>query len=535
MVESKETISKQHHHDITLSFFNLYDQEDKGYDVTKVAVLIKEGKEIILKHCVNSFIYAATIPLAVFTSSTKLKITLSYKGKKDKMIGIYFYNIDDLEEYNKECVLVMTKTLKTLPDKPDTALSFFIFKNKVKYFITNPSSYEHHNPSLDTMLTDLRLIHIRLDEYQTWLKANNNKFENINLSNLCFKIEFKNTGILNTSNLDEAKLMNLIQIIEPYRSVYDCSNSNGYDTNEFNLHVYLVELCFRLSRFLFKLIRLEATKCTFFLTLAPQTYFELISDVTAKLYEILTLLDEYGKENLVRNDIKDYKKIKIKTKISIFTTYFDDFDIGSLSRSIFEDEFTILKLNDLESQGRHLKSFEQAFIFMKDIFNRLDANSLLFNMFSLVNSKIRRNADNTTDGFFFEETNDFKKTKDDLDQLLPEYIVQISTEKLHKNQYIHGLSDYNKLIFINISRIFHSDDRKFLIGIFLILLHELTHSKRMCFASAIHGTRSPLIKTNIHQINSKAKMDMGTVLEHFILVNYLVIYREITTITFWLI
>jgi hypothetical protein len=191
----------------------------------------------------------------------------------------------------------------------------------------------------------------------------------------------------------------------------------------------------------------------------------------------------------------------------------------------------MLKLDEIE-KGTPYYPIIEAYTLAKDIFSNLKPDqSLLFNVMILINADLRKTI-KSEDGFYFNKYNTFDKTTLDLNNLFSDYIVKIDSNKRHKSSYMHGMSDFNKLMFINFNRINKFEYKKQVIAIFLVLLHEFAHTKRVHFCCFTHGLNSPIIVTNHKGLGVGDKMDIGTFLEFFLLVNYFIMLREINIIIF---
>jgi hypothetical protein len=258
------------------------------------------------------------------------------------------------------------------------------------------------------------------------------------------------------------------------------------------------------------------------------------------LSKILILINFNRAEKMTDTNCKDVTKIELKAKLSIFLLLFSDFREGSLSTALIKSTIEALRPDDLK-EGSEFYSIKQAYDFARKIFDKLKPEeSFLFNIMSLVNSDTRKtnslkDDDLKGDGFYFNEKNNYKRTVEDLKEIFPEYIIIINSNKLHDKEYCHGISDFNKMLFINIHKLesVKTDPKRFMIGLFFILLHEFAHIKRICFASHTHLTKSPKIVTKHSNLNNEDKMDIGAFLENVLLVKlFILIYREIHIIKF---
>jgi hypothetical protein len=217
------------------------------------------------------------------------------------------------------------------------------------------------------------------------------------------------------------------------------------------------------------------------------------------------------RQELLNPKIATQKCIALKIKFSLLETYYTDDDNTSLPYYLMNVGYQIVDIN-LEKSSAYSKAVKLA----KVLFETLDENYRLFNIFSLVDSDITDV--NGTSRFVFTTDNTFDSCKRHLKECLPQYLVAFNSPKTYRGSFLWALSDTNKLLFLNGEKFSRCTLEQMAIGLFLVILHEVCHIKRASFHSNFCNS-NPLIMTDRLEKKEAEDMDMGYFMEYAVLVN----------------
>jgi hypothetical protein len=220
------------------------------------------------------------------------------------------------------------------------------------------------------------------------------------------------------------------------------------------------------------------------------------------------LLSE-AKQELLNPKIATQKCIALKIKFSLLGSYYEDDHKTSLPYYLMNAEYQIVDIN-LEKSSTYSKAVKLA----KTLFETLDENYRLFNIFSLVDSAITDVKG--TSRFVFTTDNTFDSCKKHLKDCLPNHLVAFTSPKTYRGSFLWALSDTNKLLFLNGEKFGQCTPEQKVIGLLLVILHEVCHIKRASFHSNFCNS-SPLIMTD--RLEKPEDMDMGYFMEYAVLVN----------------
>jgi hypothetical protein len=174
---------------------------------------------------------------------------------------------------------------------------------------------------------------------------------------------------------------------------------------------------------------------------------------------------------------------------------------------LIHSNFNIIRISSILSDDR-FTYVRETIALLENIFSNLKEESLLLNLYSFIDCKIKRI--NGVSSFLFENDNTIEKTKTDLLSIIPEYIIITHSEQ---EGVIAETSD-SKLLVINIKYLKNKNKKNKMTKLLFILFHECSNLKRMNSASTFIADRSPLasITTDQGKIN-----DIGNFLEELIL------------------
>jgi hypothetical protein len=148
------------------------------------------------------------------------------------------------------------------------------------------------------------------------------------------------------------------------------------------------------------------------------------------------------------------------------------------------------------------------------IIEKLDEDDLMFNNFSLADSEIRKNWDSKNVFYFHLGVNNHKKTKQDLQLILPRYIITTFTSEEHINHTkIAALMTNNNTIILNMAYSKHLKEQQQVVFQLLNLIHEASHLKRYNYgANGCRELKSPIIKFPFQ--NEEDRDEIGFLIEY---------------------
>jgi hypothetical protein len=225
---------------------------------------------------------------------------------------------------------------------------------------------------------------------------------------------------------------------------------------------------------------------------------------------------EMSKE-LLKAILNNDEIVHLKTKFYLLNLFMTEDNIDSLPSELINGMYKIIKVNK-SLEGTKFIKYLEGFEFLYKVIDKLTADSMLLNIFSLINSPIVRLLD-YGNSFKFDTNMTISGSKKHLKDCIPEYIAIFSTAKHYKGQTVDGLSDRHKMLLLNDDRYKLSIAESDSLRVFMITLHELAHLKRMLFSSPKIHTKSPIIITKFKALNHAKKMDIGTFLEIAVLGN----------------
>jgi hypothetical protein len=393
--------------------------------------------------------------------------------------------------------LDVTAKISDEMQRTNSIFSFFDYQGEIYHYIT----YNVDQPKLpeikaSELVSKLKDISDRLAQYLNYLRT------------------LKNKDKLKDFTVAKNNLLSLITI---EGDINNYKHYNRENIDEFNIYPGLYEFYFDLRKKLYNMLgSIELKRALNDKMLLDQ----IALDTTYRhVLKILSRIEVIGIDGLTDKIDSDetirFEKIRLKAEISIAGMFLVDNNVQHIPEKIFDNyQIVDCEVNEDEAELRYLP-YINAVKLAKTLFASLTKEDRLFNIYSFINSKIT-NTEIGESRFVFAGENNFTKTEKDLSKCFPRFIVCFSSDKLYKYNKINGFSDHNKLLFINSEDLYSKDDNKFTLSIFLVICHEISHIKRMGFASCCIGHHSPYIKF----ISSDVKcMDIGFFLEKLLLVS----------------
>jgi hypothetical protein len=396
----------------------------------------------------------------------------------------------------------------------EIVFSFFIESVKLLYFITDvkqQNSPKIDKPLLSKLINDLKSIQQALQNLSEYIINN----PRVNLFKLYKSNYFLIQGLkkkINLENEGHNVLHNLHLSIETYKN-HELLREIPIDEppREFDIYPLVLDVLTKLIKFLFEFFGdINQSKFDSSLLMKYEDKFTAISSFTQFIIEEIEYLGVNNLENHAKNNEKAI--INIKASISILICFLDSPSTEALPYELMQNGPRLVKVS---GNSLMYRDYTQAFKIIITLLKDLDPNSMLFCAFSFANSKIITKNDENY--FEFDNSNTFGKTQKDIIDSVPEYFMVYDSDKEMNVGYVtYALSDYSKLIFFNRHYFKYEDRRKNIVGIMLLLLHELFHIKRMSFNCKTIKDFSPFIKVN--ESDQEKNKDIGTFAETYLLV-----------------
>jgi hypothetical protein len=219
---------------------------------------------------------------------------------------------------------------------------------------------------------------------------------------------------------------------------------------------------------------------------------------------------------LININDENHKAVHIKFKLNSLRFILDsqNYINNFFADILLKNEYDVVKINSIPETNQ-IYYIRRCFELLRNIFERLTADSLLLNIYSFINSRIRKDPNSFLTSFSFEATNTFEKTKNDLLSCIPEYVILIHSSIHDEGSGTMALSFDSKTIVINTFYCRGSSNLNTL-SLLITLYHELAHLKRMNFSSTYIEETSPLDKVQL--TDTTFKIDIGFLLEYLIFV-----------------
>jgi hypothetical protein len=300
----------------------------------------------------------------------------------------------------------------------------------------------------------------------------------------------------------------------------------------------LINLKIALSGFFHKVLgTVNKENSIYILTLVLDHYLGFIKSIGSMLRDITSLLilkdnktDPYpqtvnldkNKTSLCPKSLKildhDNLIIEINVRICLLIVFIEEGSYGQWAYDLLVcSGYQIMRVESLKDDSVYGFVYE-AFNLLKNILDKINESSLLFNLFSFANSRLVLTNDDRS-VFEFSSKNTFDLTIEYLKDLLPRYVVLFNSNKYHKGR-IHGITFPPKLIFINTHEMGERKEVNTL-RTFLTLLHECFHIKRLNFSDCFLFQKTP---TNLNTSDSTKKGKLGFYVEDLLLGNDLYEY-----------
>jgi hypothetical protein len=189
--------------------------------------------------------------------------------------------------------------------------------------------------------------------------------------------------------------------------------------------------------------------------------------------------------------------------------WFCDPDYFDRSYDILNGNYEIVHIEDITADDTKCY-LKDAILTIKNIFENIDQNSLLFNIFAFMNNTIIFDKEGKETKFIFSKENTFHKTKLELVKLIPEYLILYNYPRV--KSFLYAFTNPSKLICFNTNGMTRRHIKNTVRSV-LVLLHELIHIKRSVLTkfSFVDSTPANLIDTQ------KKAGESGQLFEHLLI------------------
>jgi hypothetical protein len=344
---------------------------------------------------------------------------------------------------------------------------------------------------------------------------------------------------------DLGEQLNIIDAFTCYMDdgyVYDNMFKISHPDNEFTYRTDVVKLVKQLD-FLwgdFKLKLFEDhTTCNIYNNIDEMdNILACITTTSFLLKDILKLLDLINKPNIpypLKITISKHDSdpnankslsilseeqllIHIKARLILTTTFLTSRRYESLSYDLLV--YSLYEIHEVSKLNGHYLygCIYNAFHILNMILSNTDSYSLLFNIFSFINSSLVYDDNSEKSQYLFSPDNNFEKTKDHLRDILPKYVLVFNSNKEETGKACLATTSPRNLIMLNTNGL-GERQLKNILQCFLTFLHELFHIKRIISTNTYYTVTTP---EKIKAQNSQSK-EVGEFSEELLMVNFILI------------